>query len=81
MFSKYIRIFYLGVDQCGLHALCDGINLLVDEIMASATPTKDKFVKNTLKWDMPGSLNGTQGVWVLIVDLDKHEIINAVTLA
>ena len=56
----------------------EGMNLIVDEIIAAGIPQKDQFVKNGLKWLIDGSCNGKNGIWELVVDLDKNEIIHFV---
>ena len=55
-----------------------GMNLLIDEIMAAGIPNKDKFLANGLKWVLEGSCNSRSGVWELVIDLDKKEIVHLV---
>lgn len=54
-----------------------GTNLLIQEIMDSATPVKDASLPNGLRWDVSGSFNGKgQGIWELVVDLDTNRIVH-----
>lgn len=43
--------------------------LLIQEIMESAEPIADpQGALNTLRWEVPGSFNGSQGTWELVVN-------------
>ena len=41
-------------------------NSLIKQIIQSATPMRDG--KNALKWVIPGTINGTKGVWELVIN-------------
>jgi hypothetical protein len=43
--------------------------LLIQEIMESAEPIADpQGALNTLRWDVPGTFNGSEGTWELVVN-------------
>jgi hypothetical protein len=54
----------------------DGMNLIIEEIMEACTPEKDLSLKNGLKWVIKGSCKGGEGIWELVIDLDKYEIVH-----
>ena len=54
----------------------NGTTLLVDEIMNAKSPVKDLYLKNGLRWDVPGSFRGSRGGWELVVDLDNKKIVH-----
>ena len=54
----------------------NGTNLLLDEIMGAASPTKDTFLSNGLRWDVAGSFRGSEGTWELVIDLDTNTIVH-----
>lgn len=54
----------------------NGTNLLLDEIMGAASPTKDTVLNNGLRWDVAGSFRGSEGTWELVVDLDTNTIVH-----
>jgi RHS repeat-associated protein len=41
-------------------------NSLIKQIIKSATPVKEKT--GALKWLIPGTMNGTKGIWELVID-------------
>ena len=49
---------------------------VVSEIIKSAKPTKDKYLRNGLRWIAPGANNGTKGVWELVIDMDSKTIVH-----
>ena len=52
-----------------------GTGLLINEIINSGTPTKDKYLPNGWRWDVPGSFNGrSEGNFELVIDLDNNMI-------
>ncbi len=43
--------------------------LLIQEIMESAEPIADpQGALNTVRWDVPGTFNGSEGTWELVVN-------------
>lgn len=52
----------------------DATTLLKNEIMKGSTPVKDKILRNGLRWDTPGSYNGSEGIWELVIDLDTNRV-------
>ena len=52
------------------------MNLLIEEIMNAELPQKDQFLKNGLKWVVEGVCKGKKGVWELVINLDKNEIVH-----
>lgn len=50
--------------------------LTAREIMNSGVPTPDAFLPNGLKWEVPGSYNGTEGLWQLVVDMDTNTVVH-----
>lgn len=54
----------------------NGTNLLLDEIMGAASPTKDTVLNNGLRWDVAGSFRGSEGTWELVVNLDTNTIVH-----
>jgi hypothetical protein len=43
--------------------------LLIQEIMESAEPIADpQGALNTVRWDVPGAFNGSEGTWELVVN-------------
>ncbi|HHT7755650.1 TPA: hypothetical protein ACT2GM_001648 [Streptococcus suis] len=52
-----------------------GTGLLINEIINSAVPTKDKYLPNGWRWDVSGSFNGrSEGNFELVIDLDNNII-------
>jgi hypothetical protein len=47
--------------------------LLIQEIMEAAEPVADpQGALNNLRWDVPGTFNGSEGTWELVVNtVDK----------
>ncbi|WP_449450412.1 RHS repeat-associated core domain-containing protein, partial [Streptococcus suis] len=53
----------------------NGTGLLIQEIINSGIPTKDKYLPNGWRWDVPGSFNGrSEGIFELVIDLDQNRI-------
>jgi RHS repeat-associated protein len=50
--------------------------LLVNEIMNSGVPVPDAFLSNGLKWEVPGTFNGNEGIWELVVDKDTNTVVH-----
>ena len=50
--------------------------LLVSEIIKSVKPVADKYLVNGLRWVSPGTLNGTKGVWELVIDMNTRTIVH-----
>lgn len=48
--------------------------LIKDEIMKGSNPVKDKMLRNGLRWDTPGTYNGSRGRWELVIDLDTNKV-------
>jgi hypothetical protein len=45
---------------------------LLQEIMAAAEPVADpQGAVNTVRWDIPGTFNGTAGTWELVVNTSQ----------
>ena len=54
-----------------------GTTLLADEIMKAGKPIPDPGgIPNGLRWDVPGSFGGKEGVWELVVDKDNNTIVH-----
>ena len=52
-----------------------GTGLLINEIINSAVPIKDKYLPNGWRWDVSGSFNGrSEGNFELVIDLDNNII-------
>lgn len=52
-------------------------NLTVQEIMNAAKPIPDPGgLPGGLRWDVPGSLNGSQGTWQLVVNPTTNEVVH-----
>ena len=57
--------------------LGDGYTFIVNEIMESGIPVSDpQGVSGALLWKVPGTVNGTQGVWELVVKTDTNTILH-----
>lgn len=55
----------------------DGSSIIMNEIMDAAKPISDpQGVTNALKWEVQGKLNGTEGVWELVIDVDKNLVLH-----
>lgn len=52
----------------------DATTLLKNEIMKGSTSVRDKYLANGLRWDTPGSYNGSEGIWELVIDLDANRV-------
>ena len=50
--------------------------LLVKEIMNSATGVVDKTAANCYKWKVPGTMNKTKGVWELVVNTKTKTVVH-----
>lgn len=50
--------------------------LLVKEIMNSATGVIDKTAANCYKWVVPGTMNKTKGVWELVVNTKTKTVVH-----
>ena len=50
--------------------------LLVSEIIKSVKPVADKYLVNGLRWVSAGTLNGTKGVWELVIDMNTRTIVH-----
>lgn len=50
--------------------------LLVKEIMKSATGVVDKTAANCYKWKVPGTMNKTKGVWELVVNTKTKTVVH-----
>ena len=45
--------------------------------MKSGSPISDpQGVINALRWDIPGTLNGTKGTWELVIDVDTETVLH-----
>lgn len=42
----------------------------------SVKPVADKYLVNGLRWVSPGTLNGTKGVWELVIDMNTRTIVH-----
>jgi RHS repeat-associated protein len=55
----------------------NGTTLLVDEIMKAKSPIPDPGgIPNGLRWDVPGSFAGKEGVWELVINKDTNTIVH-----
>lgn len=54
----------------------DGMNLIIEEIIAVGIPEKDQYLSNGLRWVANGAFRGKDGVWELVIDLDKYEVVH-----
>ncbi|XTZ17757.1 DUF6531 domain-containing protein [Micromonospora echinospora] len=51
--------------------------LLLSEIMAGSSPRLDpRGAEGALRWDTPGAMNGSEGVWELVVDTNTNTILH-----
>jgi RHS repeat-associated protein len=50
--------------------------LIIQDIITSGTPAADQFVPGALRWDVPGSFNGSEGVFQLVIDTAKNQILH-----
>lgn len=50
--------------------------LLVKEIMNSATGVADKTAANCYKWKVPGTMNQTKGAWELVVNTKTKTVVH-----
>jgi RHS repeat-associated protein len=50
--------------------------LTIKNIIESGTPAADKFVPGALRWEVPGSFNGSQGVYELVIDPATNRILH-----
>ncbi len=48
----------------------------MSEIIKAGTPSKDLFLDNGLKWNVEGLLNGKDGIWELVVDMDSKKVVH-----
>lgn len=54
-----------------------GSPMVVDEIMAGATPRLDPGgVATALRWDAPGAFNGTAGTYELVIDTSTNTVLH-----
>ena len=54
-----------------------GSPMVVDEIMAAATPRLDPGgVPSALRWDAPGAFNGTAGTYELVIDTSTNTVLH-----
>ncbi|WBW98146.1 hypothetical protein [Oceanirhabdus sp. W0125-5] len=54
-----------------------GTSLLLDSIMNAKSPISDPGgIVNGLRWDVPGSFAGKEGVWELVVNGDTNTIVH-----
>ena len=51
-------------------------NLIVDEIISYGEPRKDIVLTNGYRWDVRGRLNGAEGTWELVIDIDAKRIVH-----
>ena len=51
--------------------------LTIQEIMNAGRPVPDPGgVPGALRWDVPGTMNGTKGIWELVVDPGTRTILH-----
>ncbi len=51
--------------------------MIMNEIMEAGTPIPDpQGVAGALRWNVTGSLNGTEGVWELVVNIDTKTVLH-----
>ena len=54
-----------------------GTTLLIDDIMNTKSPIPDPGgIVNGLRWDVPGSFAGKEGVWELVINKDTNTIVH-----
>ena len=53
-----------------------GTYLTMNEIINSGTPIPDSSLPSGLKWNVPGYMGGTPGMWELVLDQDTKRIMH-----
>lgn len=48
----------------------------VNDVPAAKPISDPQGVTNALKWEVQGKLNGTEGVWELVIDVDKNLVLH-----
>jgi len=44
--------------------------------MAGGNPVPDRFVEGALRWDVPGTFQGSVGIWELVLDPATNTILH-----
>ena len=50
--------------------------LAIQQIMQSATPAKDAYLQNGLKWVVEGTFNGSKDIYGLVIDVNTQTIVH-----
>ena len=55
----------------------NGSSMIINEIMEPGSPIADpQGVASALRWDVTGTLNGTEGTWELVIDMDTETVLH-----